>query len=138
MSLNLWRLPLPFAYMVALYALSSIPGDQTPDTLAGALFMWVEPQWQNLLHVPLYGGLTASWLWAMGTWPLSRNGLLIISLLLAGMWGLLDEIHQANVPGRYGSITDMLLNICGAILAVSYAGLRHFPTGKPDAKAGEL
>ena len=113
--------------MLGLYALSSIPGDQTPDTVAGALFMWVQPQWQNLLHVPLYGGLTATWIWAMRDWPLSRNGLLIISLLLAATWGLLDEIHQANVPGRFGSTTDMLLNVCGAILAVSYARLRHLP-----------
>ena len=113
--------------MLALYALSSIPGDQTPDTMAGALFMCVQPQWQNLLHVPLYGGLTASWIWAMRAWPLSRNGLLIIALLLAATWGLLDEIHQANVPGRFGSTTDMLLNVCGAILAVGYARLRHLP-----------
>ena len=125
MNLRLWRLSLPFAYMLALYALSSITGDQ--DTVAGALFILVQPQWQNLLHVPLYGGLTACWIWAMRAWPLSRNSLLIISLLLAATWGLLDEIHQANVPGRFGSTTDMLLNVCGAILAVSYARLRHLP-----------
>lgn len=113
--------------MLGLYALSSIPGDQTPDTIGGELFMWVQPQWQNLLHVPLYAGLTATWIWAMRAWPLSRNGLLIISLLLAATWGLLDEIHQANVPGRFGSTTDMLLNVCGAILAVGYARLRHLP-----------
>ena len=126
MGTSRWRILLPLGYMAAIYALSSISDDQ-PDTLAGALFLWVTPQWQNLLHVPLYAGLTLSWIWALGAFSLRRHKLLILAFLLTALWGLLDEVHQAYVPGRFASITDMLLNVSGAILAIVYFMKRCTP-----------
>ena len=119
MGRSRWRILLPLGYMAAIYGLSSI-STNSPDTLAGALLLWVTPQWQNLLHVPLYAGLTLSWIWALGAYQLRRQSLLITAFILATMWGLLDEVHQAYVPGRYASITDMLLNVGGATLAIVF------------------
>jgi VanZ family protein len=85
------------------------------------------PQWQNLLHIPLFGGLTMAWIWALKVYPLRQHSLLMIAFLLTAVWGLLDEAHQATVPGRFGSISDMVLNVSGAVLAIAYVRLRNTP-----------
>jgi len=117
------RFLLPLAYMAGLLLLSSVPGDQTEGPV-GQLFQWVEPQWQNLLHVPLYAGLAASWLWALASHPMQRVTRLSIALLVTLLWAALDETYQLSVPGRYSSLTDMAFNALGGCLAVGYAALR--------------
>ena len=109
--------------MAALYLLSSVPGDQTAGGPAGALVQWITPAWQNLLHVPLYAGLAASWLWALASYPLRRPARLTVAFLLTVLWAILDETHQMAVPGRYASLTDLALNTIGATLAVAYSSL---------------
>ena len=109
--------------MAALYLLSSVPGDQTAEGSAGALVQWITPAWQNLLHVPLYAGLAASWLWALAHYPLRRPARLTVAFLLTVLWAILDETHQMAVPGRYASLTDLALNTIGATLAVAYSSL---------------
>jgi hypothetical protein len=120
------RLLLPLVYMAGLLLLSSIPGNQTesPEGPVGQLFQWITPGWQNLLHVPLYAGLAASWLWALARHPMHGLTRLSVALLVTLLWAALDETYQISVPGRYSSLTDMALNALGACLAVGYAGLR--------------
>ena len=120
-----WRLLLPLAYMAGLFMLSSVPGDET-ETAAGALLEWITPKWQNLLHIPAYAALTLCWIWALSPTALSRISLLVIATLLTLLWAVLDEAHQANVPGRYGSFTDVLLDLTGALLAVACAWKTDF------------
>ena len=124
-----WRLLLPIAYMTGIFALSSVPGNET-ETAAGALLEWITPKWQNLLHIPAYAALTLCWIWALSPLTLTRIGLLVIAALLTLVWAVLDEAHQASVPGRYGSLTDLLLNLTGAILAVAYAWQTGFARAK--------
>ena len=126
---------LPLGYLAMIYALSSISDDQ-PDTLAGALFLWVTPQWQNLLHIPIYAGLTLSWIWALGIYPLRRHKLLLLAFVLTALSGLLDEIHQAYVPGRHASFTDMLLNTSGAILAIAFDWWLNLPEKYRHGRSG--
>ena len=104
--------------MAALFALSSIPGDASPDTTIGALFDWVSPTWQNLLHIPLYTGLCLSWIWALDPVSLNPRKRLVIAFALTAVWSALDETHQIFVPGRYASLTDLALDLAGAGLAV--------------------
>ncbi len=115
-----WRLLAPTGYMAGLFFLSSIPGDSAPDDLAGKLFEWVNPNWQNLLHIPLYAGLLVSWAWSLSEGHLNRRWQLAIAFILTLIWGTLDEIHQLRVPGRYGSLTDLALNALGASVALAY------------------
>ena len=57
-----WRFLLPLGYMALLLSISSIPGTPRPDEPASyALFRWVPPHVQNLLHLPEYALL--AWLW---------------------------------------------------------------------------
>ena len=115
-----WHILLPLGYMTVLFLLSSIPGD-TPDNPVGKLFQWISPGWQNLLHIPLYAGLAASWLWALARYPLGHRHRLGTSLVLTMLWAIVDETYQMGVPGRYGSLTDLALNMLGASGAIVYA-----------------
>ena len=120
-----WHILLPVAYMAALLLLSSIPVDAPPDNLVGIVFQWVEPKWQNLLHIPLYAGLAASWLWALAKYPLGHSYHLATAFVLTMLWAIVDETYQMGVPGRYGSLTDLALNMLGASCAIIYASHSH-------------
>jgi len=115
----LFRLVPTLGYMGAIYWLSSLPGDGDPaqDSLAGFI-AWTPPALQNLLHMPLFGLL--AWLWwrSLRGWVERSRELLLTAFLLTVCYGILDEWHQYYIPGRYASLTDMLLNAAGALISV--------------------
>lgn len=55
-------------------------------------------------------------------------------LLLVGGYGVFDELHQAQVPGRIASPFDALTDLVGAICVVAVARL----AGRQAATDGEL
>ncbi|WP_443081429.1 VanZ family protein [Thiohalorhabdus sp.] len=116
--------------MAVLFGLSSIPGqvpDQDPEGLA-ASFAWVPPTVQNGLHLPAYGLL--GWLWFRGLLRhLPLGAALAAGISLTVGYGILDEWHQAFVPGRFPSATDGLANALGAGMAAGLFGWRH---GRPN------
>jgi hypothetical protein len=112
---------LPLLFMAVLYWLSSLPGTPLPDDPAlYRLFYWVPPSVQNALHVPAYAVLSwASW-WALGAWlrvP-SAKARAISACAIASAYGVFDEWHQSFVPGRYASLTDVTLDVAGAVLGI--------------------
>ena len=108
----------PLCYMLGILGLSSIPGVATTAAPSAYLALnWVPPAAQNLLHIPLYGGLAFLWCWYLsgrtrGPWAL------LLPFLLAALFGVLDEYYQFHIPGRYASLTDVLFNAIGAGLGV--------------------
>ena len=77
----------------------------------------------SILHIPLYGILT--FLLIFSFVPMTRlPNYLITRLLVVGFITLIvafaDEIHQAYVPGRDASITDVLLDLVGIILVLFF------------------
>jgi len=110
---------LPLLMMGAFYWLSSLPGTPMPDDPAlYGLFYWVPPSAQNALHVPAYAALAWSWCWALGAWlpvPVARA---FAACSIASAYGVFDEWHQSFVPGRYASLTDVILNVAGAVLGI--------------------
>lgn len=89
----------------------------------------------NLGHAPLYATLAVCWLVA---WPRERPGhlgarpwarlTLTSAIALAALpfaYGVVDEWHQASVPGRDASPADLLTDLAGAgstVLVARYAG----------------
>ena len=109
-------------YMALIHALSSIPGGdagQLEDAGTFTLY-FVPPALQNLFHVPLYAGLAFLWLRTLRECHLPLLAATMAAIAIAAGYGLLDELHQSTVPGRYASVTDVLLNaagsVCGALL----------------------
>lgn len=124
---NRYQLPaILWAFFIFLG--SSIPGQIFPDL---PIFTF-----DKLIHVVLFGLL--SWftyraLKFQDRYPfLSRNAL-AASLVLSFLFGAVDELHQALVPGRMPDWYDLLADsggilLCGAIVLL-FARLRRVSAG---------
>lgn len=100
--------------MIAIYMLSSIPGRSSEGALA--FLTDIDPQLQNLLHVPLFGLLQVLWLRAFTKLGKSGRNSTLASLSISLFYSFFDEFHQLLVPGRYMSLMDLLLNFAGIVL----------------------
>ena len=109
------RYLLPLVYMAALFAISSIPGTTMEATPGLQL---ITPTWQNLLHIPIFGGLALAWLWALERRLTSSQQQAYAAFALTLVFAAIDETWQSTVPGRYGSLTDLGLDAVGAGLAL--------------------
>lgn len=114
---------LSVAYMVAIYWLSSLPDLGSKDSPVLRLV-------SNLLHIPVYAGLTFCVRQALAGAGarLRRPGPSVLAFLTVAAYAALDEWHQSFVPGRAASVTDFLLDIVGigAMLLFLRSGLlRH-------------
>ena len=113
------RVALPLTIMGVLYWLSSLPGTPLPDDPAlYGVFYRVPPSVQNALHVPAYAALAWAWRWALGAWLRVPVVGAICACAIASAYGVFDEWHQSFVPGRYASLTDVMLDVAGAVLGI--------------------
>jgi hypothetical protein len=122
-------LSVPFAYrwiatvlfVAVIVGLSVTPGvDRPDDSLFSWLFANTAPPVQKVLHVVIYAVLAALWMWTLAgitSMPV-RIGL---SFALALALGVVLEWYQTTVPGRYGTMTDVLLNTLGVVLGLAAA-----------------
>jgi len=69
----------------------------------------------NLMHVPMYGVLTLVSLYYFECIRFSRPGGAVVSALIAMAVGVVVEVLQIYVPGRYGSFSDIGLNTVGMV-----------------------
>ena len=78
----------------------------------------ISPTLQNALHVPAYIVLSALSVACLSR-PKRVRRMRLVFVALANMsFGGLLELGQAVVPGRFGSVTDVLLNAAGVALGV--------------------
>jgi VanZ family protein len=93
----------------------------------------------SLLHIPLYGILAFLLLFSLVPMKFKSNNamnpinstnsmsrFLVVGLIALGV-AIADEIHQAYVPGRDASVTDVFLDAIGIILVLFFA-FRLFKT----------
>lgn len=53
---------------------------------------------------------------SLRTWPdRGRARIAAVALLVTCAWGVLDEIHQAFVPGRSSDVADLAADLVGAV-----------------------
>lgn len=108
----------PLGLMGLIFITSSIPMDNSEG------YHWVpfiSPNIQNLLHIPIYAALSFLWLRALAQKKFALTTAAILTLLISVSYGCIDEIHQNFIPGRYGGVTDVLLNAVGAIIGLVLA-----------------
>jgi VanZ family protein len=98
-------------YLGGIYLLSSTP--QLPAPPGGLS--------DKQAHALVFGGLTLFLYRALASGRLEgltvRNGLLAVAL--ASVYGILDEWHQAHVPGRTAEVDDVVADAAGAVLAAA-------------------
>ena len=98
----------------------------------------------SLLHIPLYGILTLLLVFSFvplkshstystnstylthsdNSTNLTHSTRFVVVGLVATMVGVADEIHQAYVPGRNASVTDVCLDVVGIALCLFV--VKHF------------
>lgn len=107
----------PLLYMIFIFILSSIPGDDS--TRFSKFFEQINPGVQNLLHIPLFAGLAALWFFCLLNYNIVWKKVLFHSFIISWGYSLLDEFHQYFVPGRYPGFIDIILNTIGVIIMLS-------------------
>lgn len=118
MNTMTYRFVFPLFYMLGLFLLSSIPATEAPENAMEALLLWVSPNFQNLLHIPIFAGFTYSWFWAFSATNKPYKSSILLASFLSLSYAIFDELYQINVPGRYGSLTDLILDSVGIGLAI--------------------
>jgi VanZ family protein len=100
-------------WMALIFVSSSMPQNVFPD-----LGSWV---WPKLVHV-LYFGVLA--LLVQVTLQQQRRFepfwklVPLVSILIAVLYGITDEVHQLFTPGRHARFTDVLIDGFGASLFI--------------------
>jgi VanZ family protein len=92
---------------VLIFVQSSYPSPKIEPNLT---------QFDKVLHFFGYGLLGALFLRAFYTSPIKHRLKLIfiLSVLLSGLYGISDEIHQSFVPYRDADVMDALADILGS------------------------
>lgn len=139
MTRTVVRVWLPAAlYMALIWALSSmsltdVSIDEFPFRDKGI----------HALEYGVLGFLVAHA--SLRTW--SQRGRLRIfgvALLITAGWGILDEIHQAFVPGRSSDVLDVVADLIGALfgtsarMAISLFGARGSRVNPVDPNSESL
>ena len=112
-----WTWILPIAVAAAAFWLSS------RSMLPLGLVLPHPLDWA--CHAVEYGCLAftldLAWRRSAGGTPVYRRHLAVF--LLAGLFGLSDEFHQAFVPGRDASAGDWMADLAGCVLGLAASGL---------------
>lgn len=111
-----WAITLLFVGLIV--GLSVTPGIGRPDdNLFSWLFTNTAPPVQKVLHVVTYAVLATLWMWTLaGIEGVPRR--MALAFALALLLGVALEWYQTTVPGRYGTISDVLLNSVGIVLGL--------------------
>ena len=112
------RISITVGFMALLALVSLLPGRYKPGD---STFIWLIAETPSLiqktLHLILYGILALLLVWALDGIQ-SRNSRLLTALVIAVAFGALMEWGQTVVPGRFGSLYDIILNAAGAALGL--------------------
>jgi VanZ family protein len=108
-----WAIFLPLILMALIFIESSIPMDGGPGNIK--LLTNLNPNLQNMLHIPLYACLSFLWLRAFSRLMVNTSVGMVLTFFFTILYGCIDEIHQIFVPGRYGGLLDIYLNMLGGI-----------------------
>jgi VanZ family protein len=122
-----WALAAALIYMALLHRLSSIPGKVEMEGVLDVVYFSLTPTIQNLLHIPAFAVLALLWSHVL---PTTLGGAVSV-LLLTGGYGAYDEWFQLGVPGRYGSLTDWVLDLFGALVGIALYRLLVKPERSP-------
>ena len=114
-----WIATLALVALIVL--LSVVPGQPKPDDSSFAWLIARTPSLiQKLMHFVIYGALAFLWSWTLES--VNPRWLRIgAACVLAVGLGAALEWYQTRVPGRFGTLMDVLLNAAGAIAGLAAA-----------------
>lgn len=104
---SLVYLPLAF-YWTVLFALTSLPSSKAPD-------FTVSDKIQHYGAYAVLAFLLSMALFIQEKFKLAKDRFVTFSVIIATVYGLLDEIHQIFVPGRSADPFDLFADFIGAL-----------------------
>lgn len=114
-----WLITLVFIGIIIVLSVTpdrGLPGD--------SIFSWLvvntAPPIQKLLHVVCYAMIAALWAWTLDAVE-PRPLRLAIALTLTIGLGAVLEWYQTQIPGRFGTLADVMLNSIGALAGLIVA-----------------
>lgn len=111
-----------YAILAVLWASLTFWLSASPDAQGAESFLDFTPPWDKLYHAGNFGVLAALLYPATGrAW---------LAVLIASLYGVSDEVHQAFVPGRSADALDWLADTVGALAAVTLLQLRQRRRGR--------
>ena len=117
------------AWMTMIFTLSATPGQDLPSVGI--------PYADKFAHCSLYL-VTGFLLMSSVSRTLRKSGLakiIILVIIIASLYGVLDELHQVFVPGRDCDVFDFIADFIGANLGVAVYRLRWPMFGPYPRKA---
>jgi VanZ family protein len=111
---NFWRFRAPaILWALTLFTLSSIPKLSSPFHLS----KW-DDKLNHLVAYALLGALALRALTAEQPAPGKRELGLALSLSIS--YGIIDEIHQYFVPGRFSEVMDVMADATGTLIGMGF------------------
>ena len=121
-SFHFKQILYPIAYMIGILGFASIPDIPGNANCRLSLNAIVN----NFLHVPAYGILVFLWFKSLHQKSRSKHKSLFYAVGLTMTFGILQELVQSFVRGRFVSLADIGLNTIGIALAVLYIHKRIY------------
>lgn len=116
-----WALALALAGLIFYLSAS-------PDARGAATWIDLSHPRDKIVHGVVFAALASLIYMATGR-PL-------LAVVLASLYGLSDELHQATVPGRIASVWDWLADTVGAVLGVGLLWLLLLKRRQGETKEG--
>ena len=114
----LYRWFITLVFVGVIVALSVTPGIERPgDTLFNWLVINTATLIQKAMHVGVYAVLAVLWMWTLERID-SRLRRASLTLIITVGLGVLLEWYQIQVPGRFGSVIDVLLDLAGVLIGL--------------------
>ena len=112
------RLIATLMLIAFIVALSVIPGRaQSGDSAFVWLVSMTPAPLQKLMHGVAYATLTFLWMWTLEKiYPAPLR--IVLAFTVSVGIGAVLEWYQTSVPGRFGTLTDAILNTVGSIVGL--------------------
>ena len=109
------KIAITTGYMFLILATSLVPD----FSISGSKFISELRQYiQNLLHIPMFFILSVLFLQIMRNYDIGKWKAGFLSFSFCCIFGILNEIIQNFIPGRYMQLIDIGSNSIGAIIGI--------------------
>ena len=115
------RLIATLMLIAVIVALSVVPGRAQPgDSVFAWLVSMTPVPLQKLMHGVAYATLTLLWMWTLEK-IVSVPTQIALGFTVPVTIGAALEWYQMSVPGRFGTLKDIMINALGSIVGLTAA-----------------
>lgn len=112
---------IPFIYMALIWYMSSNPDDLILDLPSSATDRFIK----EALHLIEFAILYVLFVVALAANHKLTGAVSLTAAIIAGLYGIIDELHQSFVPARSATLIDAIKDIVG-VLAVYFHIQYHY------------